>query len=159
MIARTPRALAVPRIACAHRTGGAGTTLARRGSVTTKRRDAVERHVVTRIAAVPPETRASETLVRLAGMQLDFAGVIWVVDDAHRFVGAVRLEDVVGAPPDTTLGEMADPTWPVTTIHFDQEHVASDALVGRAVAVAVIDDDGRLIGAIPPLAILDVLRH
>jgi magnesium transporter len=44
-------------------------------------------------------------------------------------------------------------------MHHDQEHVAAEALHHGATSVAVVDEDGSLVGSVPALSLLEILRH
>ncbi len=54
---------------------------------------------------------------------------------------------------------MVDPGYPRVDARADQEHVAAEALARRATSVAIVDDADRLIGVVPALTLLDVLRR
>jgi magnesium transporter len=56
------------------------------------------------------------------------------------------------------LGELAQAPMTVSA-HMDQEEVASRAISHGVTAVPVVDDDGRLLGVVPPVVLMDVLRR
>jgi magnesium transporter len=91
----------------------------------------------------------------------DFASVeaIYVVAEDGVFKAAARLADVLRAPPKTPIEQIADRSYPRVGPDQDQEHAAAEALAGRATSVAVVDDHGRLVGAVPALRLLEILRE
>jgi magnesium transporter len=84
---------------------------------------------------------------------------VYVLDDAKRLLGVVPLSRLLAAPAEQPLAElmMADP--PVVLPGEDQEGVAGRALAHRMSEIPVVDPQGRLLGAVPPLALLDILRR
>jgi magnesium transporter len=122
-------------------------------------RDSAGEHVVTNVPVAREDERAEEVTARIARRGFDSLEAVYVVDASRRFVGAVRLPDLHRAGGDRMLGELVDRDYPRADAHRDQEHVATEAHRRRAASVAVVDDGGRLVGAIPALSLLDILRR
>jgi magnesium transporter len=121
--------------------------------------ESAARHAVTRVPLAKEGERADAVVGRLAGSGLESVEAVFVVDPSRVFKGALRLVDLFSAPKDSSIGERMDPNYPRVGPHDDQEHVAALALDRRATSVAVVDNEGRLIGAVPALSLLEILRH
>jgi magnesium transporter len=69
------------------------------------------------------------------------------------------LVRLFSAAQGTLVGSLADAGYPRVGPHHDQERVAAEALEHRATTVAVVDDAGKLLGVVPALALLEILRR
>jgi magnesium transporter len=74
-----------------------------------------------------------------------------------KLAGLARIEDVLAADPTTPLGDIMDPDPPVVTHGMDEEIAAWKAVRHGESALAVVDDEGRLVGIVPPRRIVEVL--
>jgi magnesium transporter len=117
------------------------------------------RHLVTRVPVGRQEETIATLIERLAGVSWDFAGDVHVADSRGTWLGAVPVEAVLAAPRSTTLGSIAQRHVASVAPDLDQEHVATFALDHGIAAVPVVDAAGRLLGVVPPQALLEVLRH
>lgn len=114
------------------------------------------------VRRVPTATRgdtAADVLERLKGAALDYADAIFVVDDAGRLSGIVPLTRLLAARADATMGELAHTKVYSVTPDTDQELVASMAIHEETAAVPVVDVENRLLGVVPPVALIEVLRR
>lgn len=116
-------------------------------------------HAVTRV----PTARASETvravLARLPGHAYDYAGSVYVLDDAARLLGMAHMAQLLAASPEQTILAAARTDFPEVFPETDQEAVASLAIVHGLTAVPVVDRERRLVGVVPPDALFHVLRR
>lgn len=64
--------------------------------------------------------RADEVRQQLVGQRFESASHV-VVCDHQKFLGMVRIEDLLAAPADTTLGDLMDRDAPVVAPGVDQE--------------------------------------
>ena len=80
-----------------------------------------------------------------------------VVCRADRFVGIVTIEDLLGAPGHVTVESLMDRDAPFVKPGVDQELAAWQAVRHGESALAVVDQDGRFVGVIPPYRLLAVL--
>ncbi|MDQ7838388.1 MAG: magnesium transporter [Thermodesulfobacteriota bacterium] len=69
----------------------------------------------------------------------------------------VRIENLLAAAADTTLEDLMDRDAPVVAPGVDQEVAASRAVRNEESALAVVDQEGRFVGIIPPHRLLAVL--
>jgi magnesium transporter len=81
------------------------------------------------------------------------------VCDAGRFLGLLRLEDLLAAPEEATAGSLMDPDPPVGVNGMDREVAAWRAVQRKQTALPVVDADGMFLGLIPPLTLLQILLH
>lgn len=99
---------------------------------------------------------ADEARRQLVGQRYDCASHV-VVCDQRKFLGVVRIEDLLVAPADTRLGDVMDRESPFVAPGVDQEIAAWHAVRNGESALAVVDRDGRFLGVIPPHRLLAVL--
>jgi magnesium transporter len=110
------------------------------------------------VSSVPrahPGSRAGDVREALAATSFETA-VDVAVCDGEQLVGLAPIERVLAADPGTMLGELVGETT-VVTASLDREQVASQAAQGVRRSVAVVDEDGRFLGIVPPEKLLLVL--
>jgi magnesium transporter len=115
-------------------------------------------HVSTRVPIAGPATSVGEVRRALLGRSFESASHVAVCRDG-RFLGLIPIEDVLGAPEDTSAETLMDGPSPCVAPGVDQEIAARSALQHRESALAVVDADGRFQGLIPPHRLLAVLLH
>ncbi|MCU0842020.1 MAG: magnesium transporter [Thiobacillaceae bacterium] len=113
------------------------------------------RHVPT---AGPADT-AAQTLQSLMGRRHEYCGAVYIVDGEGRLQGLVPLSRLFAARGDELLIRMARNHMPMVRVDTHQEKVATLALVHGVNAVPVVDEEGRLLGVVPPQALYRVLRQ
>jgi magnesium transporter len=114
---------------------------------------------VTRVPMVSQNLSAADARVQLRTVNFDVVEVILVVDDDGRFAGAAQLKDVLQAPDETPLSSLAHKTWPVVRPDTDQEYAADLAHQHKVTAIPVLAADGKPLGLIPALALLEILAQ
>jgi magnesium transporter len=122
-------------------------------------RDGERIEVARRVLEAASGDTVAAVLGRLPGSQVETPSAVFVVDAYHRFTGAIRLERLLAADPGRRLEELVDPDWPAVLVTDDPEKVATEAVRHAVASVAVVDQDRRLHGAIPPEALLAILRR
>ena len=113
-------------------------------------------HACTRVPVATPACRAGDTRGALAGQRYDSASHI-IVCDAGKFLGIVRVEDLLAAPGESTLSDLMDREAPVVAPGVDQEIAAWRAARNGESALSVVDREGRFVGIIPPHRLIAVL--
>lgn len=114
------------------------------------------------VRRVPTATRtdtAATVLERLAGSAFDYAGAVYVIDQAGRLGGIVPLTGLLAAAAETPMEKLVRTRIFSVTPDTDQELVASMAIHEETAAVPVVDAENRLLGVVPPLALIEVLRR
>lgn len=115
-------------------------------------------HMVTRV----PTAREAEPIAavreRMFGAQWDVLGELYLVDEAGRLLGVVDGRALLAAPAGQRVGELGRARVAVRPTD-DQEAVAQGALRAAVTAMPVVDDQGRLLGVVPPLALVDILHR
>jgi magnesium transporter len=114
-------------------------------------------HATRRVPIARPADAAGMLRAALAGERFDSAAHVAVCDDAGRFLGLLRSEDLLAAPAATTAGELMDRGAPVVAPGIDQEVAAFRAAERGESALAVVDAAGRFSGLIPPHRLIAVL--
>jgi magnesium transporter len=113
-------------------------------------------HASTQVPVVTPARRAEEVRRHLLGQRYESASLI-IVCDAQKFLGVVRIEDLLSASADATLSDLMDRDAPVVAPGVDQEVAAWQAVRNEESALCVVDREGRFVGVIPPHRLLAVL--
>ena len=116
----------------------------------------------TTLVAVPPFWTAGQTLDHIHDAAADAMPEsffeVFVVDPAHKLIGNVFLDTLVRARRSARLDELTQPRHAVT-VSEDQEEVARMFERYNLVSAPVIDEAGRLVGAITVDDIVDVIEE
>jgi len=102
-------------------------------------------HVCRLVPVASTHTTAGELRQSIVGVHFGSGTHIGVCDDG-KLVGVLRVEELFGALPGETIGEIMDADPPVVAPGSDQEKAAWKALQHGESALAVIDNDGRFVG-------------
>jgi magnesium transporter len=105
-----------------------------------------------------PGDRVGEVRTAMAGRRFESLDAVAVIEDS-RLVGLVRMVDLVAAADDDPIQTRMDADPPRVGLGTDQEVAAWRAVRHREGTMAVVDDDGRFLGLIPPHRLLGVLLH
>ena len=92
-------------------------------------------------------------------MHFDTVDAVLVLDDEGHYAGTARLKDLLNAPDETSLSSLVRKDWPVAGPDIDQEHAAALAHQHGVAAIPVVAPDGRPLGLIPALALLETLAQ
>lgn len=116
-------------------------------------------HMVTSIPKATADAPIAAVVEELRGRRFDSADCIFVTGKDGRFTGIVRINDLLAAPPEQAIGEIVEEQHGTARFDDDQEHIALLAMEKDMIAVPIVDAAGHLVGAVPPEALLDILRH
>lgn len=116
-------------------------------------REHAERNVP---VARPGDTRA-DVLRLLSARRWASAGHVAVCAEDGRFLGLLRLEDLLNAREDARAMDLMDPDPPRVANGVDREIAAWKAVHHGETALAVVETDGRFVGFILPVTLLRVL--
>ncbi len=119
--------------------------------------DTAAAHMVANIPRAKPDTPADTVILSLRGQHFECADTVFVTDDQERLLGIVRINDLL-AGGDREVREIMEPEHEAAHREDDQEQIALLAMDLKMIAVPVVDDTGRLIGAVPPEALFRILR-
>ena len=115
-------------------------------------------HVCRLVPVATPQMTAQSVRQSLEGVHFESATHIGVCDEG-KLVGVLRVEELFGALPNTNIGDIMDRDPPVVAPGVDQEQAAWKAVQHGESALAVIDEQGRFIGFLPPDRLLAILLH
>jgi magnesium transporter len=118
--------------------------------------ESASEHLATGVPVASPADSAGSIRRAIEGRRFDAASVVAVCVDG-RLTGVVRIEDLLAAPSDRTAAELMDADPPVVSPGVDQEVAAWTAVQREESTLAVVDDEGRFLGVIPPARLLGVL--
>lgn len=112
-------------------------------------------HVLHRVPTAQPSQRASEVRAALAAGSFEFVGDV-VVLEGETLAGLLPAERLMGAAEEASVAELMDADPPVAAPGLDQERVAWKMVERAESSIAVVDDEGRFFGLIPPYRMLAV---
>ena len=101
-------------------------------------------------AVLEPEMTAREALAELRRAAPDRETIYrsYVLDDAGRLIGSIRLHALILADEDTRIGQIMDPSPVSVSTDTDQEEVARLIAHYDILAIPVTDERGRLAGIV-----------
>ncbi|PQO21886.1 magnesium transporter [Rhodobacteraceae bacterium WD3A24] len=112
-------------------------------------------------ATLKPEMTSSQALEALRAQALEAETVYtaYIVDEAHRLIGVLELEDLLIARPRQRVGDIMD-TDPVS-IGADAAQEEAARLIARydLIALPVLDGNGRLVGIVTADDAMDVAEQ
>ena len=103
-----------------------------------------------------PHDRVGEVRRGMTGRRFESLDAVAVLEGG-RLVGLIRMVDLVAADGDDLIGAQMDADPPLIGPDADQEVAAWRAVRHHEGTMAVVDDDGRFLGLIPPYRLLGVL--
>lgn len=124
---------------------------------TAPERETAATHMVRGIPIAKMNTPVDSVIASLRGRKFDCADTVFVTDDDGRLEGIVRVNDLF-LETDCLIGQIMEEEHEAVRPDDDQEEIAVLAMELNMIAVPVVDEDGRLIGAVPPESLLKILR-
>jgi magnesium transporter len=107
------------------------------------------------VPVAEPGDRVGDVRRTLVGRRFDSASAVAVCAD-EILIGLVRIEDLLAADGDTTVEMVIDPNPPRLTAGIDEEQAAWRAVHRGESTLAVVDDDGGLVGLVAPARLLGI---
>ncbi len=120
-------------------------------------RETAASHMVTHIPRATADTLVNTVIQSLRGQKFECADTVFVTDAEGRLEGIVRINDLL-ADGERQILEILEPEHEAVRYGDDQEQIAMLAMRLNMIAVPVVDDDERLLGAVPPEALFKILR-
>lgn len=120
-------------------------------------RETAASHMVTRVPRATVGETVSHVIDTLRGQKFDCADTVFVTDTDGKLVGIVRINDLLSATVET-VDEILEPRHEAVLPDDDQEAMAVLATEYDMIAVPVVDENDCFIGAVPPEALMKVLR-
>lgn len=121
-----------------------------------RRHESAGRRAVADVAVFLPDDTV-ETVLRALRARPTRLDVICLTDRTRTLRGVVPLSRVLAAEPGVRLESLVDKPPVVVHAGADQEEVAHAALRTHVTSVPVVDDNGALLGVVPPEALLRIL--
>lgn len=119
-------------------------------------RETAEAHATHRVPRASPGDSVAAVRQRLLGERFDTAAAV-AVCEAETLRGIVRLEDLLAASGTAAVADVMDAQPPVVHPGADQEVAAWHAVRRRETVLAVVDEQDRFAGFVPPERLLTVL--
>jgi len=113
-------------------------------------------HGTPHVPRCAPDDTAGTVRAALPGETFECADDIAVLD-GERLVGLVGIERLLGVEEDARIADVMDPDPPVVAPGADQEAVAWQMVRRGEASVAVVDEDRRFLGLVPPHRMLGVV--
>jgi magnesium transporter len=120
-------------------------------------RETAASHMVSHVPRVLADRRVEDVIASLRGARFECADAVFVTDPEGRLEGIVRINDLLAASGQR-MSEIMEPEHRTVRLSDDQEHIAVVAMEHDMIAVPVVDDQERFVGAVPPEALLNILR-
>jgi magnesium transporter len=114
-------------------------------------------HMVRNIPRAFADTPVGSVVDSLRGARFECADTVFVTDHEGRLEGIVRINDLL-ANGERKISDIMMPEHQSVRLSDDQEQIAVLAMQLDMIAVPVVDDEERLIGAVPPEALFRILR-
>ena len=99
------------------------------------------------------------TQIRKTGKNKETIYTLFVMDNKRNLVGTVDLDDLIFAKGDTIIAENMNLDFVTVNVNDDQEEVANVVKRYDLNAVAVLNNDGRLIGLVTVDDIIDIIEQ
>lgn len=122
-------------------------------------RETAAAHLVTSVPVASPDDSVETVIEALPGSGYESANAVYVLDQRGRPLGIVPLPALLAGRHDRPIRDLMMSDIPTVHPEDDQEDVALAALRCGVVAVPVVDSDHRLVGVVPPLALLRILHR
>ena len=116
-------------------------------------------HAVLRVPVASPDETVAQLLLRLPGHDFDYAGSVFLCNAEKKLLGAVPMARLLSEKSARPLGELAQEDLVAALASMDQEKMASRAITHGLTAMPVVDEAGRLMGVVPPQALMEILRR
>lgn len=113
-------------------------------------------HASVLVPQAEPGDTVADVLAGIRGRAFDSVSAV-AVADGERLVGVVTIERLLAASDSQPVSDLVDPSEPVVALTTDQERAVWVALRHGRLGLAVVDDDGRYRGVIPPQRLVRIL--
>lgn len=126
-----------------------------------KSTDRAENYMYSSVSTALGDETVAKVRRRLSGQTAAFDSVelLFVTDADHRLQGAVSLSKLFAAKPKMAINELMNSNITSVTLADHPEQVAEVALTHQIPAVPVVDDQGRLLGAVPAHTVFRLMRE
>ena len=117
--------------------------------------ETVAEHATIDVPIVGPAVTVADVRASLARRRFESATDIAICEDGM-LLGLLSIERLLAADGSLTVGAIMDEDPPTVGAGIDQEVAAWKAVQHGESSLAVVDDEGRLVGLVPPRRILAV---
>jgi magnesium transporter len=126
----------------------------------TSRHDATAgRYLLASIPRASADQTVGAVIADLMSHKYDCLDIVCVLDAEKHLIGIMPLTSLFALPRETKMGGVVHDSFPKVHATTDQEHMASLALHHSLNAMPVIDANDRLLGIVPSVALLHILRR
>ena len=98
-------------------------------------------------------------LIRKTGKNKETVYTVFVMDRKRNLVGTVDLDDLIFADGETLIADIMNKDFQTVNVNDDQEEVANIVKRYDLNAVAVLNNDGRLVGIVTVDDVMDVIEQ
>jgi magnesium transporter len=118
--------------------------------------DRVGRYLVTTVATARSDETSEQVFARLTGQSFESLENVHVLDAQGRLIGLVPIARLLAASRRSPIAELMVPDHFAVNPEMDQERLLALARKHSATAPPVVDSDGRLLGCVPPRALIEI---
>jgi len=129
------------------------------GKGTSRHDETAGRHLLASIPRVSADKTVGAVIADLMSHKYDCLDIVCVLDAEERLIGVIPLTSLFALPRETKMGSVVHDSFPKVHATTDQERMASLALHHSLNAIPVIDANDRLLGIVPSVALLHILRR
>lgn len=117
--------------------------------------------MTTEFVSLLSNTTADEAIktIRKTGKNKETIYTLFVMDNKRNLVGILDLDDLIFASGDTPLSEIMNRDFVTVNVDDDQEEVANIVKRYDLNAIAVLNNDGRLVGLITVDDVMDIIEE
>jgi magnesium transporter len=126
-----------------------------------KSTDRAENYLYSAVSTALGDETVAQVRRRLSSQTAAFDSVelLFVTDADHRLQGVVSLSKLLAATPKMAINELMNSNITSVTLADHPEQVVEVALTHQIPAVPVVDDQGRLLGAVPAHTVFKLMRE
>jgi magnesium transporter len=123
--------------------------------------DRIEKYMNNSVPTAQEDENVSVVIQRLAGLPgaFDSVELLFVTDASQKLLGVVPLSRLLMATPQTVINELMNRDVASVTLADPPEQVAEVALTHKISAVPVVDEERRLLGAVPAHTVFKIMRE
>lgn len=121
------------------------------------RRETAVAHLCAEVARISENETVEKARLCLMSRRFSLIDLVIVVDLKGCYVGVVETADILSLADSVAIGQITRRDWPTVRPDLDQELALETAAAAGITTLPVVDDDGRPLGCIPPLALIEVM--
>lgn len=116
-------------------------------------------HLVKEVPTARLDEPLKDIIEKLRTFEYTYSEFVYVLDEEGRLAGYIKGSKILRLPVDGKARDVMQNSIPYAYPEDDQEKVATLAVEHKKPSIPIVDKDKKLIGIIPSLAIIHILRE